>query len=176
MPWLADAVVVLGCMVLPGGVPSDALGRRVRLGAEAYLRGAAQLVVASGGRQWHGHIEALCIRQGLVAAGVPESAIALELCSLSTVDNALYCARLLAERGARSVMIATSAWHLPRALADFGRFGVEAMAPPAALLALAAEPAAPWPLRAREAVAGWLDGLRVARAVAASRHQRGAQE
>jgi uncharacterized SAM-binding protein YcdF (DUF218 family) len=161
---LADAVIVLGCAVRRGGAPSAALAGRVRLGAEAYQRGAAALVVASGGRLWHGQIEALCIRRELVAAGVPERAIALELCSLSTVDNALFCARLLRRRGARRAMIATSAWHLPRAMRDFELFGLEAVAPPAAWSRAANEPAASWLLRAREVVSAQLDALLAAQA------------
>ena len=164
---LADAVVVLGCTVLPGGAPSAALGRRVRLGAEAYHRGAAAWVLASGGRPWHGDVEALCIRRELVAAGVPERVIALELCSLSTLDNALYCARLLAERDARSALIATSPWHLPRALRDFRLFGIRAVPPPDPWLRAMGEPATRWQQRAREGVSAWLDALLVGRAVTA---------
>jgi uncharacterized SAM-binding protein YcdF (DUF218 family) len=164
---LADAVVVLGCTVLPGGRPSAALGRRVRLGAEAYLRGAAGWVVASGGRQWHGELEASCIRRELVAAGVPDRAIALEPCSLSTVDNAFYCARLLVGRGAHSALIATSPWHLPRALQDFRLFGIRALAPPEPWLRAMDEPPARWLTRARERASTWLDARLVARAVGA---------
>jgi uncharacterized SAM-binding protein YcdF (DUF218 family) len=174
MPPLADAIVVLGCTVLPGGVPSAALGRRVRLGAEAYHRGAAGWIVASGGRAWHGEVEAVCIRRELVAAGVPERAVALELCSLSTLDNALYCARLLAGRGARSALLATSPWHLPRALRDFRWFGIRAVAPPDPWLRAMGEPAAPWQVRAREGFSAWLDAQLVSRALTEPSHDLGA--
>jgi uncharacterized SAM-binding protein YcdF (DUF218 family) len=163
MPPLADAIVVLGCTVLPGGVPSAALGRRVWLGAEAFRHGAADWIVASGGRAWHGEIEAMCIRRALVAAGVPEPAVALEPCSLSTLDNAQCCARLLALRGARSALLATSPWHLPRALRDFRSFGIRAVAPPEPWLRAMGEPRAPWSLRVRETFSAWLDARLVGR-------------
>src|SRR5262245_15980530 len=57
MPDRADAIVVLGCRVMPSGRPTTAAARRARTAAEAYFRGVAAHVVASGGRRWGGQIE-----------------------------------------------------------------------------------------------------------------------
>ncbi len=136
----ADAIVVLGCRVEPDGTPTTALQRRIRLAARAYDRGVAPLVIASGGKCWGQHIEALVMKEGLLAAGVGEPAILTELYSLSTADNAFYCARLLRRRQLGRALIATCAWHLPRAIRNFQRCGIESLAPPASWIEPASRP------------------------------------
>lgn len=68
---------------------------------------------------------------GLVARGVPRGAIVRELVSLSTRENAVRSATLLAALGATEVVVATCDWHLPRALREFARAGVVAAGAPA---------------------------------------------
>ena len=150
----ADAIVVLGCLVLPGGEPSASLARRIALGARAHEEGVAPVVLACGGRRWHGVAEAVVMKRGLLAAGLPEDHIALELRSLSTAENAYFGAAWLHAQGARRAMLATCRWHLPRALDDFRRCGLDAIAPPSAWLE---GPPASLALRGRERVSRWLD-------------------
>jgi uncharacterized SAM-binding protein YcdF (DUF218 family) len=149
----ADAIVVLGCAVR-NGVPSPALLARVELGARAFREGVAPLVIASGGRRWGEHVEGVVMERELVALAVPCEAIALELFSLSTVENCWYTARLLRARGMRRVLVATCAWHLPRALVNFARNDIEAVAPPEAWLT---SPPASLARRLRERVNAWAD-------------------
>ena len=138
----ADAIVVLGCRVEANGVLSGAAARRCHAAAKAYRRSVAELIIASGGRRWGNQVEALCLRQRLIELGVPSGAIWVELCSLTTAENAVYCAALLRSmvtaRRPRAA-IATSSWHLGRALANFERVGVDTIAvaaddPPPTLL------------------------------------------
>lgn len=136
---MTSAVVVLGC-TLKQGEPTPALTRRVALAVRAYQSGTVDRVIASGGRRWDGHVEALVIARTLRQFGIPSSDITCELCSLSTLENAFFCAQLLrdvhesasgpAPATADRVMLATCHWHLPRALRHFRRFGVDAIAPP----------------------------------------------
>lgn len=159
----ADAIVVLGCTLRPeDGAPSPALARRVTLGARAYRERVAGRVIASGGRRWGGHIEALVMRRMLQAEGVPESAVEVELCSLCTADNAAYCAELLQEQRASRVLLVTSRWHLPRAMRAFARCGVVAAAPPVRWYA--EDPSPGLSTRVRERVSGWVDAAMFARA------------
>lgn len=131
-----EAVVVLGCRLLEGGVPSPAAERRIAGGAAAFHRsvadgGAPPLVVASGGRRWGREVEAVAIAEALAALGVPRDRIALELFSLSTVENARYTAEILRAQGIRRAAVVTCDWHIPRALRSFAAFDVEAFAWPA---------------------------------------------
>jgi cyclophilin family peptidyl-prolyl cis-trans isomerase/vancomycin permeability regulator SanA len=154
----ADAIAVLGCRVLADGSPSPALARRVALAAVAFERGVAPLLVACGGRAWPGgHVEALVIDAGLRARGVPASAIVHELCSLSTMENAAFCAELVRRRapGKPRVLVATCAWHLPRALGAFRRAGLDALPPEGGWMAPA--PAPSLALRLRERLSALAD-------------------
>jgi len=128
----ADAIVVLGCRVLPSGRPTTAAARRAARAAEAYLEGVASHVIASGGRRWGQLIEADMLRAELLRGGVPEAAITRELWSLTTHENAIFSAEMLRRRGARRVAVVTCDWHVNRAIANFHAVGVEAWPLPSA--------------------------------------------
>jgi uncharacterized SAM-binding protein YcdF (DUF218 family) len=122
----ADAIVVLGCRVLPSGKPTTAANRRANRAAEAFLDGVAPHVIASGGRRWGQLIEADMLRDGLLRGGVPEKAITRELWSLTTHENAIFSAEILRRLGARQVAVVTCDWHVERAIANFRAVGVDA--------------------------------------------------
>lgn len=154
--------MVLGCRIAPSGRPGPAAIRRARAAAAAYLDGAAETIVVSGGRRWGAHIEARAMRGVIAEAGVPAGAIVEELWSLSTVENALFSAAILRRIGARTAAIVTCPWHMRRALADFHAAGVDAIAmptPPAS-----ATLGRRLYLRAHEAVCAWLDAHAMRRA------------
>jgi uncharacterized SAM-binding protein YcdF (DUF218 family) len=152
---VSDAIVVLGCRIEAGGVLSPAAERRARAAAARFASFPVKWLLASGGRRWFGTSEAEALASRLAALGVPAEAIAQELCSLSTWENAQYSARWLADRGVRSVVVVTCDWHLPRALASFRAVGVQARGE-----AAASPPASTFKkgTRAlREQVSFWLD-------------------
>jgi uncharacterized SAM-binding protein YcdF (DUF218 family) len=126
-----DAIVVLGCGLEPGGELGGAARRRAKRAARAFRDGVAAWVVASGGRRWYGVAEAEAFRLALVQRGVPAERVLMELCSMSTSENAALSAQLLQSRGWRSVAIVTCDWHMPRALRCFGRANVSAAPLPA---------------------------------------------
>ena len=156
----SERIVVLGCGVTAAGEPSPALQRRVASAAMAWRAGLAPVVIASGGRRWWGHPEALVMREALVALGVPPAAIQVELCSLTTRENAFYCHRLMSRDRALTqaqpeVVLVSCDWHLPRALANFERAGVHCKPYPAP-----APRSGLWRLRrARETMRGTIDRL-----------------
>jgi uncharacterized SAM-binding protein YcdF (DUF218 family) len=117
------ALVVLGCKVSARGL-SPAAERRVATAAAAWRRGGHPVVLASGGRRWGTVVEAVEMGRALTALGVPEDRIALELASLSTLENARFSAEILRGMGIGDAVIATCDWHAPRALRDFESFGL----------------------------------------------------
>jgi uncharacterized SAM-binding protein YcdF (DUF218 family) len=145
-----DVIVLLGCR---NG--SAAARRRSAAAAAAWHARIAPLVLISGGRRWAEIAEAEAFGRELQQLGVPQSAIVPELCSLTTRENARYCARILRARGARRTAIVTCDWHLPRALACFRASGIDALGLPAA------SPPQPWLASLRrgaiERIGGWLD-------------------
>jgi uncharacterized SAM-binding protein YcdF (DUF218 family) len=131
------AMVVLGCPVLAGGRLCPAAERRAERAASAFHAwtaeavGSTPLVVVSGGRRWHRQVEAIAIAERLVLLGVPRRTLVLELCSLSTLENAAYSSEILRLYGIFEPAIVTCDWHMPRALACFEWMGIAATALPA---------------------------------------------
>ncbi len=159
----ADAIVVLGCRIGPSGRPAPPAARRAARAASAFLAGTAPWVVASGGRRWSGQIEARSLGRAMIAAGVPAGAVIEELCSLSTRENAIFSAAILARLGARRAAVVTCPWHMPRALADFRAAGVDALPLPTAPPVLS--PGQRLYLEAHEAVCRILDARAMRRSM-----------
>ncbi len=120
-----DALVVLGCRVLPDGRPSSALERRVALAAQLYRQGVSAEVVMSGGRSWDGVVEADAMLATWLAQGLPREAVRLERRSLTTRGNASCSAELARVLGWRELGVVTCDFHLPRATRHFRATGLE---------------------------------------------------
>lgn len=158
----ADAIVVLGCKIAPSGRPAPVMERRVAAGATAYFGGVAPRVLVSGGRRWGSRVEARVMAGALRAAGVPDQAIVEELCSLSTLENAVFSAAILRRLGARRAAIVTCPWHMARALANFRAAGVDVVPIPAARADMTVSQRIY--LHAHEVVCGYLDARAMLRA------------
>lgn len=124
-----DAVVVLGAGIMGKGSlrPSDQLTglsmQRTLCGADLLLDGRAPRLVLSGGDAsifGEGPKEAIAMKHLAIQAGVPEAAILLDDRSRTTYENAVGTKRLL---GQGSVLLVTSAGHMPRAAGLFRKQG-----------------------------------------------------
>ena len=121
----ADAIVVLGAPLAPGGGLSQVLAERVAGGVELWRRGAAPLVVCTGGvTAGAARAEAEVMAEAVRAAGVPAAAIVVEPRALSTAANAAEVARLL-PAGA-TVWLVTQPFHGRRARRYFRAAGLVA--------------------------------------------------
>nr|AYM53941.1 hypothetical protein [Corallococcus coralloides] len=127
----ADAVVVLGARVLPGGVPSGALRARTEKAVELYQRGLASRLVFSGGVGVNPPSEARVMLTLATRLGVPAEACVLEEESHSTEENARFSAKLLRELGARRVVVVSDPYHLLRARQYFRLNGLDVGTSPA---------------------------------------------
>ncbi|HUS68394.1 MAG TPA: YdcF family protein [Kofleriaceae bacterium] len=126
----ADAIVVVGAPLAPGGGLSSVGEERVRAGVDLWRRGLAPLLCFSGGGA--GRLGATREADVMAARarelGVPEPALRVERDSLSTADNARRTAALLAGDGCRRVWLVTQPFHTRRARLWFRRVGFEALA------------------------------------------------
>ena len=127
----ADAIVLLGSMVYPGGQLGPALERRAQHAAALYQRGLAPVVICSGGVGTNPPAEALVACARVVALGVPQRAVMYEDQSHNTEENAAFTARMMRLRGWHTAIIATDGFHLYRATLMFERVGVTAFPSPA---------------------------------------------
>ena len=108
---------------LTGG--GDRLVQAFRL----YRAGKAPLILISGGDvPMFGKgamTESEAARILLEEWGVPDTAIVVESRSKNTVENARFSHDLLAARGIHTVLLVTSAYHMPRAAGVFRKTGLE---------------------------------------------------
>ncbi|MDX2055526.1 MAG: YdcF family protein [Polyangiaceae bacterium] len=132
-------LIVLGCRLAPGAGVQGAILRRLERALAAYTFGSEAQFVVSGGAVWHGVTEAQAMGDWLRSKGVPKSAILMEAHSKNTFENAQRVAELLRQTHDQptELALATCAWHMPRALRAFRRYGLH----PVALPAVSAEPA-----------------------------------
>ena len=131
-----DAIVVLaGGIYAKGSLrPFDQLSyfsiARTLCGADLYARGFAPKILFSGGDAsifGQGLHEAREMKRLAIRLGVPEEAILVEDRSRTTYENAVETKHLL---GDASILLTTSAFHIPRAQALFRRQGFAVTAYP----------------------------------------------
>jgi uncharacterized SAM-binding protein YcdF (DUF218 family) len=129
-----DAVIVLGGAVDPaasrasGTAELNGAADRVVAGFELWRAGKARHLLLSAGllRPLAGEpSEAERLAAKLEGWGVPRDVLVLDTRSRNTHENAVECARIVAERGFRSLLLVTSAAHMERALGSFRAVGLE---------------------------------------------------
>ncbi|WP_028591336.1 YdcF family protein [Paenibacillus massiliensis] len=127
-----DIIVVLGGGATQGTPDLDGEGNMLGSAANRLLT-AARLyeqtglpILFSGGQVFpDSGNEADIARRQLLGLGVPPQNIYTENRSLNTEQNASYSAFLLQEEGFQRPILITSAFHLPRAVLQFERAGIE---------------------------------------------------
>jgi len=123
----AEAIIVLGGHTANNRanwfLPFDAATARSRVAraAELYLAGRAPRVIVSGGALEGKVSEARNMARLLRQRGVPDAALLLENQSRTTRENAVQTQRMLREHGISSVLLVTSALHMPRSMATFAK-------------------------------------------------------
>ncbi len=140
----ADAIVVLGGATQPALTPrpwvevSEA-GDRILYASRLYSQSKAPKLILSGGRvTWRGGSssvgsspsEADDMKELAMAMNVPESAIVLEGDSLNTRENAINVQKILKAQSLDSVLLVTSAIHMPRSVAIFKKLGINVIPAP----------------------------------------------
>lgn len=137
---VAPAIVVLGGSTEPANAPRsqvevNSAADRVLYAAMLYHQGKAPVILLSGGSiDWMETGEsspAEDMAQLLENLGVPRDALWLEEQSLNTYENALYSRQILEQNGIESILLVTSALHMPRAVALFEKQGLEVIPAPA---------------------------------------------
>ncbi|MBM3152244.1 MAG: YdcF family protein [Chloroflexi bacterium] len=135
----ADAIVLLGGGTEPQSAPRrtvemNGAGDRVYYAATLYHAGKAPFILASGGRlPWEADQDSTPADEMsaiLQALGVPQDAIRLETGSRNTEENATLSAPLLHEHAVETILLVTSAMHMPRSAFLFEQAGFTVIAAP----------------------------------------------
>lgn len=133
-PIPSSTIVVLGGGVRdpgtlrPGIELTEESMRRTACGADLYRRGIAPLLLVTGGDArvfGSGPSEAAVMKEWAVRLGVPPDSILIEDKSRTTYENAVRTKRLLSDR--TTIVLVTSAPHMPRAAALFRAQGFDAI-------------------------------------------------
>jgi uncharacterized SAM-binding protein YcdF (DUF218 family) len=142
----ADAIVLLAgdiSIPIPPRVESQIRGNRSVHTLRLYRAGKAPLIIISGGNvfpQEGFRPEAAYTADLLQEWGIPQSAIIFEGNSRNTRENAMETSRLLKNRQLNRVLLVTSAFHMPRALATFRGLDIDAIPSPSSISAELAQP------------------------------------
>jgi uncharacterized SAM-binding protein YcdF (DUF218 family) len=134
----ADAILLLGGGNLARRYSRSRLGvggagDRVLYAGWLYQQGHAPYILATGGNlPWSGapSSPAAAMRAVLALMGVPESAVQLEEESANTYESSRACHELLEARAAKTVLLVTSAIHMPRSVKLFEKKGVRVIPAP----------------------------------------------
>ena len=118
-----DCILVLGCLVNDGGVPSDMLHDRLRQAVELYELGAAPKLLMSGdhGRENYDEVDAM--KTYAVGKGIASADVFMDHAGFSTYES-LYRAMEIFQ--AKKVIIVTQEYHLYRAMYIAESLGMEA--------------------------------------------------
>lgn len=129
----ADVIVVLGGGTKTADYPRQTVelneaGDRTLYAAWLYHQGKAPHLLLSGGSVFPDTFmaeppEAEDMLTIMRMLSVPEEAIWLETESRNSYENALYSRPLLEDKGIRTILLVTSAIHMPRAVALFEKQG-----------------------------------------------------
>ncbi len=129
----ADAIVVLGGGTEPAisprkSVEMNSAGDRIFAAAKLYREGKAPVLILSGGNiDWMSNgssTPADQMAEMLSFLGVPSSAMILENTSKNTYENAVNTKKIIEEKGYGTVLLVTSAMHMPRSVKLFEKQGI----------------------------------------------------
>ncbi len=121
-----DAIIVLGAQVKPDGVPSLQLQWRIDAAAKAFEERNALIVVCGAQGANEPAPEAHVMRDELIQQGVPGEWILMDDQSFNTRQNIRNAVTLLEGRDVQHVLVVTSDYHLPRAMAIAEDAGLDA--------------------------------------------------
>lgn len=125
----ADAIIVFGARVWPGGEPSPVLRARTRRAFELWQRGLAPKIVCTGGVGTYPPAESEVSAHLLRSWGVPAPDILTETQSTSTQENVMY-ARELLQPDERKVLAVSDPFHLWRCRQECKMVGLDAYPSP----------------------------------------------
>src|SRR5574341_171576 len=127
----AEAIVVLGGGLQPGGLPSSGSLRRALHGILLYRAGLASRLVLLGEGRRGGPTEAQVRAELAGELGIAPDAILTEAGARTTREEAVRVEALLRPAGIRRILLVTDSLHMARARGVFERAGFEVFAAPA---------------------------------------------
>lgn len=123
-----DVALVLGAHVLPNNEPSDILRDRLLTAVALYDASIVKTILVSADNGQESYDEVNAMRMVLLREGVAPEDIFLDHAGFDTYDSMYRAANVF---GARSLIVVTQRYHLPRALYLGTQFGMDVQGIPA---------------------------------------------
>ena len=120
----ADAIVVLGALVLPNGQPGPNLTVRTQHAVALYQAGLAPHLICTGGFKDEPTSAAAVARALAISLGVPQEVIFLADGSANTEEDAKQVAMVMGQRGWQSVIVVSHPLHMYRVKLFFEEEGL----------------------------------------------------
>jgi uncharacterized SAM-binding protein YcdF (DUF218 family) len=120
----ADAIVVLGALVLPNGQPGPDLTVRTQHAVTLYQAGLAPHLICAGGIKDEPTSAAAVSRALAMSLGVPQEVIFLADGSANTEEDAKQVATVMDQHGWRTVIVVSHPLHMYRVKLFFEREGL----------------------------------------------------
>lgn len=118
-----DCVLVLGCLVRPGGVPSQMLKDRVDQGIRLYENQVSDRLLMSGDHGRKDYDEVNTMKRIAAETGIPSGHVFMDHAGFSTYES-MYRAKEVFQ--VKKAVIVTQGYHLYRAVYDARKLGIEA--------------------------------------------------
>ena len=118
-----DCILVLGCGVWDDGTPTDMLADRIKVGIRAYKTGVSDRLLMSGDHSRKDYDEVNTMKSIAVKSGIPADNVFCDHAGFSTYESMYRASDIF---GADKIVIVTQSYHLPRAIYDAQKLGIEA--------------------------------------------------
>jgi SanA protein len=116
--------IVFGAGLWRNGTATPVLRDRVQTAANLYFAGKIEKLLMSGDNRFVDYNEPAVMREVALSLGVPEPAIVLDYAGRRTYDT---CYRAKAIFGVNEAILVTQAFHLPRAIYECSRLGIDSV-------------------------------------------------
>jgi uncharacterized SAM-binding protein YcdF (DUF218 family) len=120
-----DVIIVLGAAQKPDGEAGPAMARRVFHGVQCFRNAKGANLLMSGGRTTTDIPESRTMADLACRQGVEEGAVFQEDCSTRTLENAVECRKVMADKGWVKSLLVTDSFHMPRAVFTFRAFAID---------------------------------------------------
>ena len=118
-----DCILVLGCGVWDDGTPTDMLADRIKVGIRAYESGVSDRLLMSGDHSRKDYDEVNTMKAIAVENGIPADNVFCDHAGFSTYESMYRASDIF---GADKIVIVTQSYHLPRAIYNAQKLGIEA--------------------------------------------------
>ena len=160
----ADAIVILSGKFHPKEYPRKTVeiggnGDRLLYGGWLFKQNKAPRIIVTGAGRPIGEHQTTRVSEDMATllqmVGIPEDVIEIENQALNTFEHRVYCDRIFKAQGIESILLVTSAMHMPRAMGVFSHLDIKVTPAPTDFYYTRDPSPAPWHKKLWQFVPTW---------------------